>query len=337
MAENGIDDSKLIFIGGSPRSGTTLVQNMLDSHPLVLGGPEFLHLPDIINLRRKLHSSITREWIDIFCSKEDVDNQLSSWIKKLFLSLAEKHRCGFYSEKTPENILVFSELMEMFPRAHFIQVIRDPRAILSSMRQVRKRAIEKGIKPPSFTANTSTSIAYIKGCFESGVKISKREGQKILTVIYEKLISDPVGETKKICEHVGIEWNDRMLCPGEKEHLGDRAITLKSNEIWYDSKSYNRNIAPQNSEKWRRELSLYQQLAATMAFANNEELIAYGYDFSIVGVANGKSGFSQAFVYSLSIGMFICRMIKVIMRKIPGYFLLRNGLRNIVRLIKMKA
>ena len=144
MAEIGNNSFGLIFIGGSPRSGTTLIQNMLDSHPLVLGGPEFLHLPDIIELRRKLHSSISRGWIDIFCSREDVDTHLIEAINKLFLSLSKKYHCEIYSEKTPENILVFFELMELFPEAHFIQVIRDPRAILSSMQQVKQRAIAKG-------------------------------------------------------------------------------------------------------------------------------------------------------------------------------------------------
>ena len=146
------DGHRLIFIGGSPRSGTTLLQNMLDSHPLILGGPEFLHLPDIIELRRKLHYSIGREWISLFCTRDDVDRYLISVISKLFLSLSGKYHCEFYSEKTPENILVFSELIELFPEAHFIQVIRDPRAILSSMRQVKKRAIEKGIKQPDFVS-----------------------------------------------------------------------------------------------------------------------------------------------------------------------------------------
>ncbi len=130
---------RLIFIGGSPRSGTTLVQNMLDSHPLILGGPEFLHLPNVINLRRTIHSSISREWIDIICTRDDVDRYIISSIKKLFLPLADKYQCEFYSEKTPENILVFSELIELFPEAYFIQVIRDPRGIVSSMQQVKKQ------------------------------------------------------------------------------------------------------------------------------------------------------------------------------------------------------
>jgi len=326
QAEMSNDGDRLIFIGGSPRSGTTLIQNMMDSHPLILGGPEFLHLPDIIELRRKLHSSIDREWIDIICTRDDVDSHIISLIKSLFLPLADKHRCEYYSEKTPENILVFLELIELFPEARFIQVIRDPRAIISSMQQVKKRAIEKGIKPPIFTTNTTTSVAYIKKCFDAGFKTSKHAPGKVLTVVYEHLLANPEMETKRICEYLGMEWSDLMLRPGDKDHLGNRAITVKSNEIWYDSKTYNRNLAIQNVGKWKSELALYHQLRATMVFAGNRELMQYGYDFSIDGLAHGHGVMSRTFIYGLSLGGTLYRSILFVIRKIPGISLIRNGL-----------
>lgn len=82
--------TRLIIIGGSPRSGTTLVQNILDSHPDVLGGPEFLHLPDIVRLRNKLHGSISRDWISLICSREDVDKRTRTMIEDLLLPFAER-------------------------------------------------------------------------------------------------------------------------------------------------------------------------------------------------------------------------------------------------------
>lgn len=337
MAEMSNDGHRLIFIGGSPRSGTTLVQNMLDSHPLILGGPEFLHLPDIIELRRKLHSSIDREWIDIICTREDVDSHIISLINKLLLPLADKHGCEYYSEKTPENILVFLELIELFPEARFIQVIRDPRAIVSSMQQVKKRAIEKGIKPPIFTANTSTGIAYIKRCFDAGFKASIHAPGKVLTVVYEHLLAKPETETKRLCKYLGIEWSDLMMRPGDKEHLGDRAITVKSNEIWYDSKTYNQNLAIQNMEKWKSELALCQQLQATMAFAGNRELMQYGYDFSVDGLAHGHGVLSRTFIYGLSLGRTLYRSIFFFIRKIPGISLIRNGLLTVASFFRIKV
>ena len=93
---------------------------------------------------------------------------MNDFIEKLFLHLADSHRCKYYSEKTPMNILVFPELVELVSNAHFIHVVRDPRAIVASMKQVKNRAVAKGFSPPSFTATLSTRIEYVKNCFKAG-------------------------------------------------------------------------------------------------------------------------------------------------------------------------
>ena len=337
MAETCSDGHRLIFIGGSPRSGTTLLQNMLDSHPLILGGPEFLHLPDIIELRRKLHYSIGREWISLFCTRDEVDRHLISVISKLFLSLSDKYHCEFYSEKTPENILVFSELIELFPEAHFIQVIRDPRAILSSMRQVKKRAIERGINQPAFVSNTSKSIAYMKNCFDAGFKADSQAPGKVLTVIYEQLIEAPEREAKRICRYIGVEFNNKMLHPGQKEHLGSQAITKNSNEIWYNSKTYSQNIVAPNKEKWKKELPLRQQLRATVAFMDSRELRQYGYDFSVDSLVHRNRIFLRSFVYGLFLVRNVYKSMGSEFKKFPGRSFIKNVLLAVSSFFRTKV
>ena len=333
MAETG-NERRLIFIGGSPRSGTTLVQNMLDSHPLILGGPEFLYLPKIIDLRRRLHSAISKGWIDIICTRDDVDGYIISLIKKLFLPLADKNQLEFYSEKTPDNILVFSELIELFPEAHFIQVIRDPRAIVSSMQQVKKRTIDKGLNVPYYCADIFKSMAYIKKCFDAGFTASKNTPNKVLTIVYEHLVTNPEKETKRICKYLGIEWNDLMLYPGDKEHLGQQAITTNSNEIWYDSKAYNRNPDNRNIEKWQSKLTLGQQIRTIMAFKGNRDLIQYGYDFSLDSLTQANYILTRCYYFYLRLSSAIYRFSSFVVRKIPGISLLKKGLLAIVRFLE---
>ena len=329
----GNSGHRLIFIGGSPRSGTTLVQNILDSHPLLLGGPEFLYLQDIVGLRRKLHSSISKGWIDIICTREDVDNYIIGLIKKLFLPLADSNQCEFYSEKTPMNILVFSELLELFPESHFIQVIRDPRAIVSSLQQVKKRAIDKGFKPPYFTANLSASVAYVKKCYDTGFTAEKNNPGKVLTILYENLISDPEKETKTICKFLGIEWNDRMLYPGEKKHLGEAAITVNSDELWYDADKYSKNVESKHLEKWQRNLTLYQKIKTTIAFKDAPELKQCGYDFSLDYLTRNNSILARGHYTYLLLGQTFYRYLSMVVRKIPGIYLVKRGLLAIVRFI----
>ena len=325
--------NRLIFIGGSPRSGTTLVQNMLDSHPEVLGGPEFIHLDQIIILRRKLFGSIDRGWIDIICSKEDVDRHLNEFIEKLFLHLADSHNCKYYSEKTPMNVLVFPEVVELVPHAHFIHVIRDPRAIVASMKQVKNRAVTKGFSPPSFTASIPASIEYVKNCFEAGFTAEKNNRGKVLTVLYENLISNPERETRGICKFLGIEWNDRMLFPGEKKHLGEAAITVNSDELWYDSNKYYRNVESKHVEKWQENLTLCEKIKTMMGFKDNLELKQHGYDFSLDSLTQDNAVLVRlVYAYLVSQENLHTYLSKIV-RRIPGIRLFQRGLLSIARFI----
>jgi hypothetical protein len=312
---------RLIFVGGCPRSGTTLGQNMLDSHPDIFGGPEFLHLSDIIDLRKKLRWSISVGWIDLFCSHDDLDGHLRTLVQNLFLPLADKHGHKYMSEKSPENILVFSELVELFPEAHFIHIIRDPRAIVSSMQDVCARAKQKQTDVPYFTANISSSIAYTSRCFKAGFAAVKKAPDKILTVVYESLVKDPEKESKNMCKFIGLEWNSQMITPKEKKHLGEKAITTNSDEIWYDVKTYYQDPHENNIEKWKKRLSPIQQVRITRAFKDYQELRAFGYDFSLDSLPRIRRILVTGFVLFLEFGRklymrFISLSLRIA-RKIP--------------------
>jgi len=277
---NVTTNNRLIFLGGAPRSGTTLLQNMLDCHPEILGGPEFLHIPDIVNLRDKLHDSVSRGWISLICSADEVDKRIRSLINDFLLPFADKHGGQYLSEKTPENILVFSKLIELFPDSRFIHIVRDPRAVVASLLAVGDKARQKGEKPAPFAANLNSAIAYVRRCMDAGFKAKREAPEKVRTIVYEQLVRDPVGESQGLCRFLGIDWDQAMTRPGEMKHLGEAAITTNSNEIWYDAKTYYSNPNADSLEKWRSTLSPYQQIAVHRAFQNHGDLQQLGYDLS---------------------------------------------------------
>ena len=279
--ENG---RRLIFVCGAPRSGTTPVQNMLDSHPDICGGPEFLHLPDILRLRNTLHKSIEREWIDLICSHEDVDTAISSLVESLLLPLATKNGCRFYSEKSPQNIPVISGLIQLFPRARFIHVVRDPRAIIASMLQVGKRARAKNIKLQNFTRSLYAAIEHVTKCFDAGFSAANTNAERVLTVCYENLVGEPESETKRICAFLHLDWSAQMLQPGNFTHLGEKAITVKSDKLWYDRKTYQSNPHTGSILKWKTTLTPTQQAAILSAFKDHQELSKLGYHLSLNGL-----------------------------------------------------
>ena len=106
---------RIIFVGGPPRSGTTLVQNMLDSHPDICGGPEFDNIPNIIGVRNMMLDSLNRGRTDVFMNKEYLDSRVVEFIESFLLPYADRRQRRLVSEKTPFNVLVFPELLECSP------------------------------------------------------------------------------------------------------------------------------------------------------------------------------------------------------------------------------
>ena len=268
---------RFIFVGGAARSGTTLVQNMLDSHPDICGAPEFHHVPDIISLRKKMHVSIDRKFIDLICSYDDVDRHICSLIEAILYPLADRHGCRFLSEKTPNNVLVFPELMNLFPVARFIHVVRDPRAIIASMLQVGKRAKQKNWQTQEFTHSVGAAVEYVRRCQQTGFTSFELAPERVFELKYERLVSDPENETRRICKFLGIEWSNRMLHPKNVKHLGEKAVT---NDVWYSTKSYNRDPEPYEVDGWKSQLTYVQQNIITTAFLDNKGLTRCGYAFS---------------------------------------------------------
>jgi len=306
--------SGIIFVGGAPRSGTTLLQNMLDSHPKILGGPEFLHLRDIMELRRKFHYSIEKKWIDQYCSIESIDHLFTYFIETLLTGFAEKHNYTIFSEKTPENVLVFSELMNLFPGAMFIQIIRDPRAIVSSMLQVGQRFRKANEKPPHFTKNVYSAIKYTRYCLKSGYTASKMNSNRILSVKYEDLVTDPEYETKKICYFLKIEWDKKMICPGEVKHLGESAIT---STVWYDKETFARNPETNEVVKWKKQLSLPARALILASFKNYEPLTCFQYRLSDDPI---PSAFAVLFAFFIKLRFMLKASLSKVSKLYKGFF-----------------
>lgn len=298
--------SRLIFVGGAARSGTTLVQNMLDCHPDVLGGPEFLHLPEIIKLRRNLKASVAKEWIDLYCSNERVDDQVASFIESLLLPLADRHGVRLLSEKTPENVLIFPELIELFPEAAFIHIIRDPRAVVASMLQVGRKARKKGINTQGFTHSVRAAIAYIGRCYQAAIHAAELAPQRVLTITYEQLVTEPEKMTRQICRFLNLSWVEEMMAPGEKTHLGEKAITVKSGEVWYQKDIYYSNPDTKNIDKWKAILNPFQQALICSAFRNHPALVNCGYDLSTAHL----SCYRRVAALLLAKGYFVLRAIR---------------------------
>ncbi len=126
---------RVVFLVGAQRSGTTWLQLLLSRSPLVATAPE-THLFSVA--MRSLFSS----WnIDarptglhhLFAESEyrDVLRHVATWV--LAKVADRKPSATVILEKTPDHILFWRDILSVFPEAHFIHIIRDPRAVVASM------------------------------------------------------------------------------------------------------------------------------------------------------------------------------------------------------------
>ena len=291
------DGNQYIFIGGAARSGTTLLQNILDSHPEINGGPEFLHIPDIIYLRNRFKTSLDKDYLEYYCNQSEVDAEIVRLIDRFLTPKITDNPVRYLSEKTPDNILVFQELAELFPRAKFIGIFRDPRATIASLLEVGNRALNKGKYPPKFAKNTKLAGGYVKKCMEAGLEAVKRHPDRVHTVKYEDLVMNPEQELVTLCGFLGIDFSNKMLTPAHFKHSGEAAITIKSKNIWYDKKSYNKNPHTDSLEKWKRVLSPSDKLIIYELFKDQKALQELGYNINTKDI----NGLTRAVVLALNV------------------------------------
>lgn len=233
--------------------------------------------------------------VDCFGSREDVDRLVSSLIEGLLLPLADRHGCKLLSEKTPENVLVFPELLELLPGAHLIQIVRDPRAVIASLLSIPRHrrkiprlarwldyvaAGRKGVHPPNLLSkkytSTSAAISIVQQSLHAGFDAFSRNPQRVLTVVYERLVSEVEAETKRICDFLGVAWYEQMIHPSRLKHMGEDAIIYDG--VWYTRESFNRDPDPRGIDKWKTRLSVLQQARVARVFGECADLVDIGLD-----------------------------------------------------------
>lgn len=282
----GTDLPQLLFIGGSGRSGTTLVQKILCAHSRVIGGPEFDNLSPIMRLHAQMRkpSSLTRQaW---YYGESELDEAIREFVFGL-LSLPGK-RAGrlrtstYIAEKTPSNIDVAEPLLRLFPDSRFINLVRDGRDVAFSHMKIADRMRQKhgvgrirqkwldefGLRASSrrWRANVQTAVG-IEGSAEESIR------SRFLTVRYESLVSQPVEEIARMCAFLGIDVEQLMLHP-EAVQAEATGQAINIDEIWYTQAQYSQPFNQNSVGSWLG-MGWADRIAANFLMA--DELRALGY------------------------------------------------------------
>jgi hypothetical protein len=125
--------------------------------------------------------------------------------------------------KTPNDAFIADDIAACWPDARFIYLLRHPAAIARSRQAARPQDAPED--------NARMVLRY-------GVAVEEaRRNHPGLTVRYEDLTADPEGETRRVCEFLGVAWEPQMLDYGRFDHgsfkagLGDWSQNIRSGEI----------------------------------------------------------------------------------------------------------
>jgi len=201
--------SRLVFVGGCPRSGTTLVQRILDCHPEIYGGPEFDFVPPVVDLFQGMRRSIHSGRIDALVEEDVLMHAFRRLLVTLFMPKLQAKGVSYLSEKTPDNVFAFPWLEEYAPEAKKILVIRDPRDVVSSMLEVGGRQRRRQGRAYGFVRDTMAAVDYMNRCLRAGTSFTETSAN-CLVVYYEDVVSDPLLAANRMYSFVGVHELERL-------------------------------------------------------------------------------------------------------------------------------
>jgi hypothetical protein len=127
-----VDMHPPILLLGNVRSGTTMVQNLIDLHPAVTVWVEARPVWNYADPGRK-HDRF---------DETDATPKVINYIRKRFLRFQREHGNLQIMEKTPHNVVRIPYVRKIFPESKLIYLIREPLAQLSSSELKWRRAID---------------------------------------------------------------------------------------------------------------------------------------------------------------------------------------------------
>lgn len=229
-----------IFIVGMPRAGSTLVEQILASHPLIEGTAE---LPDIIVIARALEEAEGKFTDEPWERYPGILAELSpDELEKLGGLYLERTRVQrhtdrpFFTDKMPNNWIHVGLIRLILPNARIIDVRRHPLACgFSNFKQHYARGQEFSYDLAHFGSYYRDYVRLMRH-FETVVPGA------VHRLIYEDLVEDPEREVRRLLDHLGVPFDKACMT----FHETKRVIRTAS------AQQVRRPINSSGLDQWRR-------------------------------------------------------------------------------------
>ena len=237
LAGAGNDAPDPIFIVGLPRSGSTLVEQILASHPLVEGTAELPYIPMLV------HRILAERWTDrnlVYPDMlHDIQRSRLHALGQTYIDAARAHRRldrPYFIDKLPNNWRYVGFIKLILPRAKIIDARREPMACLwSNYAQWFARGQE-------FSYDLADLAAYHRDYLRLAKHIEAVFPGAVRRVNHEQLIANPELEIPQLIADLGLQFDPECL----RFYANQRPVRTAS------AQQVRRPIDRASNESWRK-------------------------------------------------------------------------------------
>ena len=200
---NSIEEKKIIFILGMPRSGTSLTEQIITSHSSVFGAGELPQLSRIVKTKLMISDYLSEEIILDLLRNEDFADQLRAdyynYLRRFNTSKP------FITDKAPLNFRWIGFIKILFPSSKIIHCSRNPK---DNCLSIFKNFFEGGL---DFGYNQKELGTYYNLYLDLMNFWKEQFPNTIYNAQYEKIIEDPENEIKNMIKFCNLGWEESCL------------------------------------------------------------------------------------------------------------------------------
>ena len=226
IAKKSLEPNKLlknlmpVFIVGMPRSGTTLVEQIISSHSQVTGAGEL--------------SFATQFGAGIAAGITEVNNESLLDFRHKYLTKLKNVSDGnlIISDKMPHNFRYIGLLAAAFPEAKIVHVKRNPAAVCWA--NYKQYFVSKEF---GYCYAIDDILAYHE-LYESLMDFWENKlGKRIYNLDYEQLTVNQESETRQLIDYLDLDWDETCLAPQNNTRSVATASNLQVREKVYQGSS----------------------------------------------------------------------------------------------------
>lgn len=202
------------FLLGHPRSGTSLLEQILDAHPMIQSVDEADHFADHVakGLIRMYDAAGNRGDFRGFVNRLEPDairGVAAAYLDALDREIGPRGDLSWSLDKNPGLSIVVPLMARVFPHASVIVALRDPRDVCLS-------AYFQSIRRNAWSVNWLTLAETVEQyvfTMRLWLEVREKLARPWLESRYEDLIRDPVSEGRRVTRFLGLEWHPAQADP----------------------------------------------------------------------------------------------------------------------------